>query len=370
MQHTPHLLVAMSFTFVAPTPLSQCTLFLPTTSTCHTRRRHAVLPTSTTPRRHVMVAQPAAQPTSSTTPASTPPSSSPITGTTYDFSSPEFSTAVSGEWFGYEVAFSARTGQAQTIPERYVPDEFKNWDVEIKGFDMVTSTAVIDTGLLVRRTRALPSVGCEADAVVPEVVETILSSRGTEAIIAGGTADGSFSSGPTQLLSLSQRWEFTLMNPNDSVRSRVRLQFGRLDEGVGAIVAYLENWDLAFGNGEILPGCGGPNSSFADDAIMEKQLLAGEWNVSGMKWMTTDDGEELSAGDNVQYNVQRDAVFDGMLLPRGLTARVVTDDDGACVVEAGWMAGDDVRTVARRTYGDDGKLTSVEHVVERRVMTS
>lgn len=284
----------------------------------------------------------------------------------------QFRERVSGEWFGYEVVFSARDGSAQAIPEHYVPDEFRAWGVEIKGFEVVSSTRVVsgdaspddDATLELRRTRALPSVGCEADAVATEVKEYALA-----ASTCVGFADGGFSNGPTCMDAEQGQqpvWRFCLAAPDAA--QRARLEFSRIDDRCGTVTAVVETWDAEFCGGQVLPGCGGKNESFADGSRLDAARdLAGRWTMQtdtytprGHAWaVAATTGEETRSADEA-------AACCTVAMPRGLSATVTRSASDGVVVSAGWLVDADTRVVATRVYAADGQIERVTNTIERR----
>lgn len=288
-----------------------------------------------------------------------------------DFSNASFVTNASGEWFGYQVTFSAKTGAPQPIPERFVPEEFSNWGVTINGFDALTSTTVTEEGtLFMRETLALPTVGCEADAIVPEVDESELPvlSAETRAV---AFDDGSLCVAPTQLFatSLSQRWSVILAagglqveGDDKEKRTRARISFGRVDEGVGKVVVFVERWDADYNGGSVLPGCGGAATSFADGKRVASDAANGDWqtrveNCSAESAWTVTASEE---------HVKREGCADGILaLPKGLSLRIYREA-GTCFVEAAWLVNDARRVALTAEYTSDGALVGIRHNIETR----
>lgn len=300
-----------------------------------------------------MVTTPSAQETSIPNPRQT---ASP---TKFDFSSEAFKSAIAGEWFGHEVSFSPRTGLPLQIPDRYIPDAFREWGVDINAFECLTSSTVLSEGtLLVKRTRALPTVGCEADAIIPEVRETEFSVR-DERSLNGGFSDGCVSCGPI-VLEMDSRFQAVLVDPQDT-KSRVRVDFGRVDEKVGRIDVFFENWQGAFCGGQVLPGCGGGSQSFADEKRLNPEHLQGNWSVERQSYKVGD--ENLTEGE--PFTVSRQEMSDiSIALPRGLSVDVTLQGDGRDVV-VGWLRGDQ-RLIVRRQYDSDGKLLSVSREFERK----
>lgn len=253
--------------------------------------------------------------------------------------------------------------------ERYVPDEYRNWGVEIKGFDCLTSSTCLEDGsLLLKRTRALPSVGCEADAIVPEVVEHHYLSVQDDTIN-GGFPDGSINCGPASITDdHAQRWRVCLVDPSEDVRSRIRVEFGLVNKPFGEVTVFLEHWDSAYCGGKILPGCGGSNQSFATDPKLDPSIdLSGTWDIESQTYIAGKDGWELQSST---FDVTRESEEAGkdidVALPRGVSVGIETLNDESICVTAGWLVKEGLRIVSRRKYASGGNLFSVSRAVEKK----
>lgn len=279
---------------------------------------------------------------------------------------PVFAAAVSGEWFGYECTFSLATGAAQCVPERYVPDEYRQWGVEIKGFECLTSTQLLRGSLRTKRTRVLPSVGCEADAVVPEVAERVIDPVAAPAAAAFDC--GSYAAGPVNLAADERAWSLCLAEPGEAGcrRTRVRVDAGDVLEGFGALEVHVETWEGPFVDGAVLPGCGGEHASFADGERLGADALVGKWKVEETVYAREGAGWTRSEKRNV---VERDAEdaerLVGLALPKGVNVRAETEDAGA-VIEAGWLVKQGLRVTVRREHAPDGNVVRCSRRVERR----
>lgn len=274
---------------------------------------------------------------------------------------PSFSNIVSGEWFGHEAAFSTRTGSALSVEERFVPDAFREWDVEVLGFDTVTSTKVTSV-IYQKRIRALPSVGCEADAVVPDI-----ATRTYENFF--GFTDGSFSNGPPSLRDAGE-WGFTLVDPTNPAQ-RARIEFG-LDasESMGKdsleflntkVTVYIERREADFCDGQLLPGCGGMGG-FASETPMDPSDLDGTWDVRGEAYEARRSWElEKSSTLCTRANTRQKV---SLVLPRGLSLSIRRSHSSVRIA-VGWLH-ENTRVVLQRTYDEEGILLSVSKDLETR----
>lgn len=258
-------------------------------------------------------------------------------------------------------------GVPQPLPDFVVPDEFRNWDVQLFGYETVTSTRVYGDEVYLKRTRALPSVGCEADAVVPEERVERFVTGAVEGKVGGsvGFESGAFSAGPEVFLNFFKAVAW-LADP-EAGQKRVRLEFGDVRKETGAVVAFVEGWDGEFCDGALLPGCGGNNVSFAEEVSMDAGVLEGRWKVKGTALSIVEgswveeviDEEVVRSRDDVESEAR-------VCLPRGISLGVLEKESGEIELCAGWIL-DSSRSVVRRSYGSDGKLLRVVSGVEMKM---
>jgi hypothetical protein len=320
---------------------------------------------------------------------------------------PAFIDAVAGEWFGYEVAFAAADGTALEIEERYVPDEFRAWAVPVKGFEVVSSSRVVvvvddddddivdsvgneggrprcSHRLVVKRTRALPSVGCEADAVVPEVrvdewPALVASAAAPDGRLRVGVGfdDGGYFWGPA-VLSADNRhcdtWTVCVADPRPAagVPRRARLEIGRVNDRRGAIIAVVESWDGQFCNGAILPGCGGKNASFADETrIVPEEALVGEWTSASCSYEYCEDlsswNKTVSSRGHFTRSTEQATAEADVAMPLGMSAGFRTFPDGNSKLHVGWLTSADHRGTVVVDFDQSGRLTCVVNAVESRI---
>lgn len=326
----------------------------------------------------------------------------------------DFRANVSGEWFGYEASFGVSNGAALQIEERYVPDEFRDWGVEVKGFEVVTSTRVQEIScshasatvsepayeLYVKRTRALPSVGCEADAVVPEVHVNRYRAFDNASVgdltappvstISLGFDDGGFVIGPSSYSpDIETMWHVCIADPQSEAdvetppRRRARLQFGHVNEARGCVSAFIEAYDGVFCDGDVLPGCGGKNAPFVDNPrLVPSSHLAGKWTCQITQYTLTRGGESKNSvpshsdqSNSLSWSCRN---FSAILnrssadahreicvaMPEGMTASVNKLKDGSVCVSAGWLTTPNLRAVISMEYDELGSLVCVKRSVE------
>lgn len=236
--------------------------------------------------------------------------------------------------------------------ERYVPDDFRQWGVEIKGFEIVHSATVVDGTLRLKRVRALPSVGCEADAVATE-------ERVTETAGVVGFDSGSFA-----LETSDGLWILCIAHPHNN-RERVRVEIPKMarQRRAGPVSVTLERWDAPYCDAALLPGCGGAAVSFADEEALDPQELWGKWEVRSVSM----EKHEMQWRRVENVSVIRRSIEDAVnavpiAMPHGISLSFTSDS-----VEAAWLADKGVRASMCRECGEDGTLRRVVWSVERVV---
>jgi hypothetical protein len=133
-----------------------------------------------------------------------------------------FARAVTGEWEGVTATFSP-SGDALDLPDRYVPQAFRDWDMVPKDWQSQCSVPPLLEGgspsaaaagapaaasprsspssslpvLRYSSRRMMPTVGCEADAVAFTDDAAVIG--GAEQLLAAVAADGAYASAPARL---------------------------------------------------------------------------------------------------------------------------------------------------------------------------
>jgi hypothetical protein len=123
-----------------------------------------------------------------------------------------FCRTVEGEWEGVTATFNP-AGDALDLPERFVPQAFRDWDMVPKDWQSQCSVpppeqAAGGGGLPLLRfasRRMMPTVGCEADAVAFTDEMTVIGGANSTAtatpqqVLAAVAADGAYASAPSRL---------------------------------------------------------------------------------------------------------------------------------------------------------------------------
>eukprot|EP00172_Hildenbrandia_rubra_P003998 Plantae.Rhodophyta-Hildenbrandia_rubra.ctg732.p1 GENE.Plantae.Rhodophyta-Hildenbrandia_rubra.ctg732~~Plantae.Rhodophyta-Hildenbrandia_rubra.ctg732.p1 ORF type:complete len:352 (-),score=61.48 Plantae.Rhodophyta-Hildenbrandia_rubra.ctg732:218-1273(-) len=273
--------------------------------------------------------------------------------------SDEFREKVTGEWAGYEVAFDAKTGDALDIPEILVPREFRDYGLRVLGFDVRSSCSVNTDGtaLVIKRTRALPTVGCEADAVITDVKENVYLRE--HALV---FEDGSFTIGDSEVKKDS-KFVFGLAR----AKERVRIEFQGTDFERGTITMFREKWDAQWCNGEILPGCGGGVSSFGEEEKKDyAEELVGKWTIRLSEQFRLNDTWTSEVGTLQMDRTERQADEEVIVsLPHGVTVGMLKSSSNVLTIHVGALYETGSRLVLGREYRD-GQLERVMHRYETK----
>lgn len=320
-----------------------------------------------------------------------------------------FSAASRGEWKGYEGNFNSETGEAITIPDYYIPDQFLEWDLSPKGFESNHSIIVRNGKLYRKFFRILPTVSLFADHVDLEEelkVIPLVSSQHSESsdIESAPTTttiytDGSFVSGARKVLTKREsrldKWpSITFCLRDDTGRdtdngsgkrrsANMWLQFDfEQRKLVGEVRAVIEEWSCDYCDGADLEGSSGFVDGWPSHPCGSAQNISGEWTVVKRGGIDSSVSEKDGDGASTRTaaaatattasqasKVVRDgSVKDGaVFLPDGLDVSISEcgQTDGI-VVQAGWLVNENTRMVLRRQFAADGTVEHTEHVVEVR----
>ena len=108
----------------------------------------------------------------------------------------DFVAAHAGEYAGAAATFDGKTGRAMPLPERYVPDAFKEYGVDVMEWQIVTRGAMTNDGdgLRLETSRLYPEAGCEygkSDVAMTESLDVCAGGQmGKMFIVQGCYADG------------------------------------------------------------------------------------------------------------------------------------------------------------------------------------
>jgi len=314
-------------------------------------------------------------------------------------------TGCSGEFVGHEVSFSVATGAAVSIPERFIPDAFRQWGVPVLGFDRVTSSEIrtrtaVDTPggdtavdaakppsphsqsspssleLYIKISRILPTVGCEADAVVPEIttvqapvllpaadatlldiVATELASsadaaRATGAVVFPG---GSFSTGVLRHNKYARLLFALAFEEGGNDQNRLLIEVSSEFRRSGTVSITYEQRDGAFCGGAVLCGCGGRVASFAKEQVDADAVFARDnvWHLDASSKVVVGDEGVLKAKTDAADEEVRERVF-----PKNVRVRV-RESEAYVIIQVAAVRENTMNVIERAYACKDGKLSAV-----------
>lgn len=178
-----------------------------------------------------------------------------------------FTDRVVGEWDGVCATFDA-DGEARELPEYYVPQAYRDWDVQLYDWQSQCSINSTDTGLMCVTRRMMPTVGCEADAIAftEEVPEDLISGNSNAFFSATGLATQSPGPPMKDETAFDCKAEHILTLGNDRRIRMVHLLKKMGPERqwrVQGIEVHVEKKDSEYHGRRELTGCGGGMDPFA-----------------------------------------------------------------------------------------------------------
>uniref|UniRef100_A0A7S0ZC52 Uncharacterized protein n=1 Tax=Timspurckia oligopyrenoides TaxID=708627 RepID=A0A7S0ZC52_9RHOD len=285
----------------------------------------------------------------------------------------QFVKLVEGEFIGHEVNFSVSTGEAVSIPERFIPDAFRAWNVPVLGYDRITSTTVTDRReFFFRLSRLLPTAGCEADAVVADVSDFSYSFDTLSDSFAVPFSDGSFSVGPKvfdNIAKLTQCICFGTETGNRDDLRRVIVTHPGWIERVGTISVCIERYEGEYCAGAVLQGCGSRDYSFSKDQLTE-ETYRGDWTVNSHAAVEFSVSENSYDSLNISEYTSNSKIMNIVKhqgFPRGVSVTLLQSETGQIWIETGVVT--DYHTdsdsnatkqqVISRQYDSDGNLERI-----------
>lgn len=220
----------------------------------------------------------------------------------------------------------------KTIAERYVPDAYRDWGVEIHAFETQAASTVKDDNdsnnnvLRLKHLRVLPSVGCEADAVSTE--ESLLEIDLSNPAEIRCFEDSSYVSKDT----------FCMYHPDGKRRVRI------CSEKYRTISVVIEEWEAVWNDAHVLPGCSGAPVAFGKEAVSEEK--AGSWKTRSQNGIA-----------------EVVAVHKKFALPRGISVEI-DDDDRILRTVWAYNEADSERVVLERSLDADGNLNGATWRIE------
>ena len=177
----------------------------------------------------------------------------------------DFGRRVSGEWDGVSATFDT-DGQPRQLPEYYVPQAYRDWDVQLYDWQCQCSMLCNEEGMTYVTRKLMPTVGCEADAIA--FTEEKGASSWENAVV---TEHGLATRGPGDAISKEDVFDCTAEHVFPLEEDTKRIRIVHLLKRMGAerkwkiqgIEMYLEKKDGPYTGRRELAGCGGGMDPFA-----------------------------------------------------------------------------------------------------------
>lgn len=273
-----------------------------------------------------------------------------------------FADRTKGEWAGFEGAFSSDTGEPQTIPDFYIPEDFVQWNQYPKGFETNYSTIVRGNKLYRKFFRVLPAVALFADHVDLESSFTV--SDFDELPGFHFFSDGSYSAGPTPVStkrdSILDKWpavDFCIRDPREPRSWAIHVEFDfdfAKAEFVDDVRVIREKYSCIYCDGADIEGSSGFVEGWVSDAKMEAEALKGDWNLP--------DGSIVSRPEGGLAHEPKKHVY----LPFGIDVGIDEADNGGRRAWVAWLVDADTRVIMSRMFAADGSVTLSNTTIEKR----
>lgn len=292
-----------------------------------------------------------------------------------------FSTAVEGEWPGYEGNFNSTTAAVNDVHESYIPEQFEEWGLKPRGFETNHSVIVRGDKLYRKFFRILPSVSLFGDHVdlEEEFNMTPLTSQGTDESLAI-FPDGSFVTSKAKVTAVRTSKLDKYPSVSFSVQDARKTQRRCLNIWVcfdfeeqkffKDIRVIIEKHNGDYCDGADMEGSSGFVEGWTSGKAGEPAQLKGEWVVHTASSIDPEDDASMSGeaivlrGDDVGDHV-------ALFLPGGVDLAIKEDTsgigEGALLVQAGWLVDADTRVVLRRSFRAEGTVAYSQRLVERRL---
>lgn len=282
-----------------------------------------------------------------------------------------FTDRVVGEWDGVCATFDV-DGEPRELPEYYVPQAYRDWDVQLYDWQSQCSmNSTEEGGLSCVTRRMMPTVGCEADAIAftEEVPEDLICGNSNAFFSAQGHATQSPGDAMVDDKAFDCKAEHILTLGNDRRIRMVHLLKKMGPERqwrVQGIEVHVEKKDSEYHGRRELTGCGGGMDPFAKTV----QQSVDEVGATFAGGRASASGFALAAGTVIEWKRQtwdfKSAV--GGLTVVGLPKQTWTgfscspDDDGRVVLRvlAGALREDGASMVVARQVSVDGVLMEAE----------
>jgi len=196
-----------------------------------------------------------------------------------------FAEVSSGEWDGVSATFDAE-GTPRELPEYYVPQAYRDWDVQLYDWQTQCSMNCDVNGMSYTLRKLMPTVGCEADAIAFTEDRTLGFQRDSSNF--AFSADGKSTASPGKSMKDSNVFECRaehIIPIKEDRRVRMTHIFKKMGPDrvwtVHAVEVHIERRDGPFTGKRELAGCGGGMDAFAKrEPVQIDELKGSQWFIA------------------------------------------------------------------------------------------
>mmetsp|Transcript_97 Transcript_97/g.213 ORF Transcript_97/g.213 Transcript_97/m.213 type:complete len:390 (-) Transcript_97:26-1195(-) len=216
-----------------------------------------------------------------------------------------FAEQVSGEWDGVSVTFDPE-GCARELPEYYVPQAYRDWDVQLYDWQCQCSMTCDEEGVSCVTRKLMPTVGCEADAIAFteearrdfgfDCKNCVFEERGLATRSPGDAIadEKSFDCKAEHILTIGQGERIRIVH-------LLKRMGPEREWRVQGVEVYVEKRDGPYTGRRELAGCGGGMDPFAkSDALSSDSVMTALGRVKGATGIQYADGRIESIADDWQ----------------------------------------------------------------------
>ena len=223
----------------------------------------------------------------------------------------KFANHVSGEWDGVSATFDI-DGTPRELPEYYVPQAYRDWDVKLYDWQTQCSMSCDSSTMSYSLRKLMPTVGCEADAIAfTEDASGGFGLSSREFVFSdAGLSTASVGDGILDEKKFDLKSEH-ILTQKKGYRTRVVHLFKRMGAErqwrLQGVEVHIEKRDGPFSGKRELSGCGGGMNPFATSSALNiRELESKQWRA---------DGITVSKGEGVKAITQQPWSFPSSSIP-------------------------------------------------------
>lgn len=274
-----------------------------------------------------------------------------------------FSTAIKGEWVGYEGRFSSETGDALTIPDYYIPEQFVEWGLNPKGFEANHSLIVRNQTLYLKFFRILPTVSLFADHMdLEEDIKKIqLNEDSIQLFEDGSYVSQTPSKQPIDMAKTSKLSKYPMLNfclRHDDRNCHIWLYIDPENKCFrNDVRVVIEKYSCHYCDGADIEGSSGFVDGWPSNPKTTLEVLSGHWK-------TQKDNFDIIRGSEEE---DTSIIPSSLLLPGGVSCSFKTPSgSNGIVIEVGWLVDANTRVITSRSFDENGFVVATEKDIQTR----